>query len=98
MTQFFPSTKEIRDAVFLLSAENKQMLTQLASELSRKLLNYRNNTYLTNKVKIGNYVILPDRLTLESFSIHSAVTRVLDVQGRCVTLKLANNQTVTTNC
>ena len=77
----FPSTKEIRDAVFLLSSENKQMLTQLASELSRKLLNYRNNTYLTSKVKIGNFVILPDRLTLKSFSsIHSAVTRqIVDI-------------------
>merc|ERR1712105_248510 len=94
--KIFPSTKEIRDAVFLLSSENKQMLTQLASELSRKLLNYRNNTYLISKVKIGNFVILPDRLTPKSFSsIHSALARILDVQGCCVTLKLANNQTVT---
>ena len=72
------------------------MLTQLAAELSRKLLNYRNNTYLTDKVKIGNYVIVPDRLTLKSFSsIHSALACVLNIQDHCVTLKLTNNQTVT---
>ena len=72
------------------------MLTQLAAELSRRLLNYRNNTYLTDKVKVGNYVIVPDRLTLKSFSsIHSALTRVIDMQDRCVTLKLTNKQKVT---
>ena len=47
----FPSTKEIRDAVFLLSNDNKTMLTQLAAELARKLLNYRNNTFLSEKIK-----------------------------------------------
>ena len=76
----FPSTKELRDATFLLSAETKKMLTQLAAELSRKLLNYRNNTYLTENVKVGNFVILPDRLTLKYFSsINSAITHVLDI-------------------
>ena len=54
----FPSTRELRDAIFLLSAENKKMLTQLAAELSRRLLNYRNNTYLTGNVKVGNFVII----------------------------------------
>jgi len=50
------------------------MLTGLAAELSRKLLNYRNNTHLTDKVKIGNYIIIPDRLVLKKFSsIHSDV-------------------------
>ena len=37
----FPATKELRDAIFLISADTKKMLTNLAAELSRKLLNYR---------------------------------------------------------
>ena len=88
----FPATKELRDAIFLISADNKKMLTNL----SRKLLNYRNNTYLTEKVKVGNFVIIPDRLTLKSFSsIHSAIAWVLDVKGCGLKLKLANNQIIT---
>ena len=72
------------------------MLTNLAAELSRKLLNYRNNTYITEKIKIGDYIIIPDRLVLKSFSsIHSAIARVLDIEGHCLRLKLANNQIIT---
>ena len=72
------------------------MLTQLAADLSRRLLNYRNNTNLTENVKICNFVILPDRLTLKSFSsIHLAIAQVLNIQGRCIKLKLANNQIIT---
>ena len=85
----FPSTKEIRDAVFIVSNDNKTMLTQLAAKLSRRLINYRNNTYLTDKVKVGNYIIVPDRLTLKSFSsIHSALACVLNIQDCCVTLTI----------
>ena len=71
-------------------------MTQLAAELSRRLLSYRNNTYLTDNVKVGNFVIIPEGLTLKSFSsITSAIARVLDVQRHCIKLKLANNQTIT---
>jgi len=92
----FPATKELENAIFLISADTKEMLTNLAAELSRKLLNYRNNTFLTENIKIGDFLIIPDRLILKSFSsIHSAIARVLDIEGHCLKLKLANNQIVT---
>jgi len=92
----FLATKELRDVIFLISADTKKMLTNLAAELSRKLLNYRNNTHLTENIKIGDYIIIPDRLILKNFSsIHSAIARGLDVEGRYIKLRLANNHIIT---
>ena len=65
----FPTNKIIKEALYLLSQESRQMLTGLASDLGKKLLNFRN---LTSKYlpAIGQYVYVPDCIIRKKVFLH----------------------------
>ena len=67
----FPTNKIIKESLYLLSQDSKQILTGLASDLAAKLLNYKNITSFHLPVQ-GQYVYLPDRLVKKNMSYLTA--------------------------
>ena len=78
---FFPSTQLVRQAVLLLGADSRDLLSNLVTELSSRVLNFK-NTSKSDKPDIGQLIIVPDRLKRQQFpSLISALGRVIKKTG-----------------
>jgi len=89
-----PKTTEIQDALYLMSQDSKKMLTELATDLSKRLLNYANLTS-HHLPKIGTWVLIPDRLLYKSMPSWShSIGRVIEIQDRSLLIKLPNGRTI----
>ena len=70
------------------------MLTNIAADLSVRVLNYAN---LTEKhlPTVGQWIIIPDRILYKNFgSFSAAIGRVIKIENRTIYIKLANNQII----
>jgi len=89
-----PKTTEIQDALYLMSQESKRMLTEIATDLSKRLLNYANLTS-HHMPKIGTWILIPDRLLYKSMPSWShAIGRVIEIHNRSLLIKLPNGKTI----
>ena len=94
----FPTNKVIKESLYLLSHQSKQMLTGLAADLAKCLLNFRNIPTHQLPV-IGQYVYLPDRIVQKQISsLTNALVRVISIDKRSITLKLANGKILMRHC
>ena len=85
---FFPNTHQVKQAVLTLGADSRQLLSNMASELAARLLNFRNSTQ-SDQPAIGDLIIIPDRLTRQQFpSLLSALGRIITKKGRAMYIKM----------
>ena len=70
------------------------MLTEIATDLSKRLLNYANLTS-HHMPKIGTWILIPDRLLYKSMPSWShAIGRVIEIHNRSLLIKLPNGKTI----
>ena len=77
-----------------MSEESRKMLTNLAADLSARVLNYSNLT-AQHVPKVGQWVYMPDRILYKSAaSLISALGRVIKADNRTLYIRFASRKTV----
>ena len=80
----FPTGNTIRESLYLLSQQSRNLLTNLATDLSTQLLNFRNLT-TQHLPKVGSFIYVTDRLVYKQInSLTRALGRVISVKDRSV--------------
>ena len=78
----------------MLSNDSQKLLTDIATELSTKVLNFKNKT--TDELpKLNDLVLVPDRLTRQKFStLTDAIGRVTSVVNNNIFIQMLNHITI----
>ena len=94
---FLPSTRLVKESVKLLGEESRQLLTNLATEISMRLLNFRNSAQ-ADLLQIDELVLIPDRLTRQKYSsLTNAIGRVIKIVNRTLYIQLLDHTVINRN-
>ena len=84
----FPINKLIRESLYPMSQNSRQLLTNLAADLCSCLTNYRNITD-QHMPTVNSYIYLPDRIQYKHVdSLSRALSRIILITDRSVSIHL----------
>ena len=91
---FLPNSKLVRQTVQMLSNDSQKLLTDMATELSTKVFNFKNKT-TDDLPQLNDLVLVPDRLTQQKFStLTDAIGRVTSVVNNKMFIQMLNHITI----
>ena len=97
--QNFPCSSTIKDALFMISNDSKKLLTELAGDLAKRLLNFRNNSNLASNLQVDDFVYVPDRIQAKKQStLIAALGRITSIKYPKLTIRMANKVTINRHC